>query len=97
MCGRLDSGTAKSFEEDALLCIESGAHEMVFDGTQLSYISGAGLRAVLSLARAMQETQGRLAACNLQPQVEEMFDVSGIDVLVPVYQTRDEAFAALAA
>jgi anti-anti-sigma regulatory factor len=45
----------------------------------------------------MQETQGRLVACNLRPQVEDMLDASGIDIVVPVYETRAEAFAALAA
>jgi anti-anti-sigma factor len=94
--GRLDDATAPITEEDALLCIRSGARRMVIDGRNLTYVSGAGMRALLTLARVMQRAGGRLVACTLQPQVAEMFAASGFHAIIPVYNDRDEAIAALA-
>jgi anti-anti-sigma factor len=93
---RLDSNTAGSVEEDALLCIESGARRMVLDCHNVSYVSGAGLRAILSLAHAMQIAQGRFIVCGLQPQVEEMFEAVGLSAFIPVYDDQSAALAALA-
>jgi len=94
--GRLDGHTATTVEEDVRLCIESGARRMVLDCSNLFYISGAGLRTVLTLARAMQIARGRFAVCDLQPQVEEMFAASGLTAVIPVYGSRNDAIAAFA-
>jgi stage II sporulation protein AA (anti-sigma F factor antagonist) len=95
--GRLDSATAPGMEEDALLCIQSGARRLVLDCSRLFYVTAAGLRSMLALARAMKETGGRFAVCGLQPQVEDMFENSGLDAIITVYDTPDHAIAALAA
>lgn len=95
--GRLDDGTAPHVEEDALLCIGSGTRRMVLNCGELNYITGAGMRALLTLARAMEATDGRLAICGLQPQIEEMFAITGFGAIIPVYGDSIEAGAALAA
>lgn len=94
--GRLDDGTAHAVGEDVRLCIESGARRMVLDCRDLTYISGAGLRAMLDMARAMQDAEGRLVVCDLQPQVEEMFEACGFNAFIPVYGDQSDAVAALA-
>ncbi|MGE3623362.1 MAG: STAS domain-containing protein [Bdellovibrionales bacterium] len=95
--GRLDDGTSPLIEEDALLCIQSGARRMILDCRDLHYITGAGTRALIAIARAMQQAEGTLAVCHLQPQVEAMFRATGIDRIIPVFADQDEATAALAA
>ena len=94
--GRLDSGSAARVEEDVLLCIQSGARRMVLDCRDLSYISGAGLRAVLAMARAMQKAGGHFGVCELQSQVDAMFEASGFDRIIPVFGDQREAIAAFA-
>lgn len=95
LSGRLDGGTAPSVEEDALLCISSGARRMVLDCGNLFYITGAGLRAFLNVARALEVMQGKLAVCNLQPQVRDMFDACGFRTVIPAFANQNEAIAAL--
>jgi anti-anti-sigma factor len=94
--GRLDSGTAPIVEEDVLLCIQSGARRMVLDCGSLFYISGAGLRTILTLARAMQKAGGSFAVCGLQPHIQEMFAGCGFEAFITVYRSRSDALAALA-
>ncbi|MDX2028448.1 MAG: STAS domain-containing protein [Alphaproteobacteria bacterium] len=93
----LDSASAREVEEDVSLCIQSGAREMVLDCAKLHYITGAGMRAILAMARDMQAVEGKLAVCNLQPQVREMFEACGYDKIIPIYGDRDEAVARIAA
>ncbi len=94
--GRLDGQTASIFQEDCLLCIESGARRMALDCGGLSYISSAGLQAFMIVAAAMQKREGRLVVCDLQPQVEEMFAATGLHSFIPVHPDRDDALLALA-
>jgi stage II sporulation protein AA (anti-sigma F factor antagonist) len=96
IAGRLDDGTAPMLAEDALLCIQSGSRRMVLDCSNLTYITACGLRAILTVAREMKAADGSLAICELQPQVEEIFQVTGFDGLIPVYKDRTEAIVALA-
>jgi len=95
--GRLDNGTAPDVEEDARLCIQSGARNMVFDCRRLTYMSGAGLRVLLSLAREMKMAGGKFAVCGLQPQVKEMFEAAGLNAVIPAYSNPGEATVARAA
>jgi anti-anti-sigma factor len=94
--GRLDGATASSIEEDALLCIQSGARRLVLDCSGLHYITAAGLRSLLNLARTMKNSGGHFGVCGLQPQIETMFESVGLDLIIAVYNNTDHAIAALA-
>lgn len=94
--GRLDDGAAARVEEDVLLCIQSGARRMLLDCRDVPYITGAGLRAILAMARVMQKAGGLFGVCDLQPQVDAMFAASGFDQVIPVFGNQREAIAAFA-
>jgi anti-anti-sigma factor len=95
LSGRLDSMTATEVEEDALLCIRSGAREMILDCDEVTYITGAGVQSLLRIAREMQAVHGKLAVCNLHER--EIFDFCGLDGIIPVYETLSDARSAHAA
>ena len=53
----------------------------MFDFEKLSYITSAGLR-VMSLAKRVMNRQGRMVLRNMQDDVREVFDITGLsDVL----------------
>lgn len=95
--GYLDSNTAPQIEEDVMLCIQSGSREMILDCTRLSYITGAGMRAILIMMRAMKTVGGRFAICGMQPQVRAMLEACGYDRIVPVCTSLEEAIAVVTA
>ena len=94
---RLDSDSALKVEEDTLLCIQSGAREMLMDGADMQYLTGAGTQTLLRLAREMQSVSGKLAVCNLNPQARAMFETCGLEAFIPVYEDESAAREALAA
>jgi len=54
-----------------------------------------GMRAILTMSRAMKAVEGRFGVCGLQPQVKAMLEACGYDRVVPIYESRDEAIATI--
>lgn len=93
VAGQINSANAAEIEARLLEQIEQGERRCVLDLGKLDYISSAGLRVVLVLAKRLKENQGRLALCNLQPHVREVFDISGFLAILNVTDNRDQALA----
>ncbi len=74
--GRLDTITSQQLEKELRTSID-GVTDLVFDLEKLSYITSAGLR-VLSVAQKVMNRQGHLAIIHSQPDVMEVFDVTGL-------------------
>lgn len=93
--GHLDAQNEKSFEERVLKSIESGEKKIVLDFSKIDYVSSAGLRALLIIAKHQKESDGSLAVCGLQENVKEIFAVSGFDAIVDLYSDREAALEGL--
>nr|MBF0681795.1 STAS domain-containing protein [Pseudomonas sp.] len=94
--GQLNSVNAAATESELLEHINRGVGKIAVDLSQLNYISSAGLRVVLVLAKRLRQASGKLVIFGLQPNVREVFDVSGFLAILNVSDTRDQALAALA-
>ena len=73
LSGRIDSSNAAECEKNINTQIENEGGEVVFDASELEYISSAGLRVILRVKKAHDETQ--IINCN--PEVYEIFDMTG--------------------
>jgi anti-anti-sigma factor len=82
--GRLDSSAAAAAEEGLLLALGGVPPRVAIDMTELGYISSAGLRVLLVLAKKVQQQQGKVALYGLVPNVREVFTVSGFDSIFPI-------------
>jgi anti-anti-sigma factor len=89
--GRLDSLSAKDFEEKVLQCIDSGEKSILLDFSMIDYISSAGLRVVLTSVKRQKEKDGKLAICGLSGSVKDIFRVSGFDTVVDIYTDQESA------
>jgi anti-anti-sigma factor len=94
--GRLDFEAATGFQqslERALGAAGRAPSALIVDGTALEYVSSAGLRAVLLVARAAQRAGVPFALCALRPAVREVFDLSGFSRIIAVHPDRATALA----
>jgi len=91
--GQVNSANAAGLESQLLQLVQNGEYRWVLDLSQLEYISSAGLRVALMLAKRIREHGGRLALCGMQPHVHEVFDISGFLAILTVVDTRDDALA----
>lgn len=93
--GQLNSHNAVDAESELLARVAPGAR-VLLDFTRLDYISSAGLRVVLLLAKRLKQADGRLVLCGMQPHVREVFDISGFLAILDVAPDRDDALVRLA-
>ena len=78
--GRLDTTTAPELEK-TLDNVLDGIKELVFDMTNLEYISSAGLRVILKAQKAMN-AQGSMKLTGVNDSIMEVFDITGfLDIL----------------
>ena len=94
VAGRIDGLNAHDFQDSATGAIQDTDTNVVLDFEDVSYISSAGLRAVLLIAKMVRERRARFGICSLKKLVDEVFRISGFDNIVPIHATRAEAAAA---
>lgn len=89
--GRLDIATSPEFEKNCAAVIEQGHKQIILDFANLEYISSAGLRSILATAKKLKSGGGSLCLCALTGLVKEVFDLSGFDNFLPVYENVEKA------
>jgi stage II sporulation protein AA (anti-sigma F factor antagonist) len=94
--GRIDSTTCRGLEEQLERALAGGELRIVVDFAQVDYISSAGLRVMLALARRLRDARGSLVLCALPPPVKQVFELAGFVPLFTMEPTRDAALARLA-
>lgn len=92
---RIDSSTAKSFEEQANALVDGGPKKVIIDLSGLDYISSAGLRVVLTTAKRVKAAGGALTLCGVSNNVKDVFEVSGFASIFGMHAGVEEALAAL--
>ncbi|MDQ1336385.1 MAG: hypothetical protein QG552_3335 [Thermodesulfobacteriota bacterium] len=85
--GRIDAVTAPEFETRLLDWINAGETRLIVDLGGLEYISSAGLRSILTIAKNLKTKQGKLALCSLRDTVKEVFEISGFSTIIPVCES----------
>ena len=93
--GRIDGSNASDFQSALEAGIGSGDNTLILDFEKVPFISSAGLRVGLVIARKFNEPGKKIAVCRLPDPVREVVAVSGFDQLIPVYGSQDEAVRAL--
>ena len=89
--GRLDTETAADFELALQDLRSAGEHEFLIDLAGIGYVSSAGLRVLLSLAKQLDGGNGSVRLCGLSPAVREVFDVAGFSKLFAIFPNRNAA------
>lgn len=78
--GRLDTITAPQLEAEIKSNI-GGVTELIIDLAELTYISSAGLRVLLSAQKVMNK-QGNMIIRNVNQDIMDIFEVTGfVDIL----------------
>ena len=91
--GRVDGANASAFQAALQEAIEDSDEGVVLDLENLTYISSAGLRSILLVAREIQNSGKRFAVCSLTGQVKEVFEVGGFDKFLPIHDSQEAAIS----
>jgi anti-anti-sigma factor len=91
--GRLESKTSPELDRKVIALLSAGERRFVVDLSETEYVSSAGLRVLLMLAKKLA-VGGRLALAGLNPQVREVFEIAGLGAVFAIHPTRAAALAA---
>ena len=91
VAGRVDTTNATEFEKSMLGVVEGGSTKIVLDCSGLIYISSSGLRVFLIVQKKMMAIKGKFALCSLQPEIKEIFDISGFSSIFSLYADKEAA------
>jgi len=92
--GRIDATNSAELETRLIGLVDGGSNRILVDLSGLSYISSSGLRVFLLLAKKLDK-KGSVCLCHLQPQVEQIFTISGFNTIFRIFPTNAEGIAYL--
>ena len=93
--GRVDGSNIEVLESVIQEQTEAGEKILVFDFEDLNYISSAGLRVLLVTARRLQAGGGKTLFCGLAEHIAHIFEISGFNNILAVYDSRGAALSSL--
>jgi anti-anti-sigma factor len=64
---------------------------MVMDFSQVNFISSAGLRVILLVAKKLEQVKGKVKLCGLNATLKDVFEISGFSKLFEIVPSVNEA------
>lgn len=89
--GRMDAVTSPEFEKNLSALIATGETTFLINLSQLEYISSAGLRGILTIAKQLKAKDGKIFFAALQGAVKDVFQISGFGTIFKIFETEEEA------
>jgi anti-anti-sigma factor len=93
--GRLDTTGGPMLESRIHELVSSGESLLILDCGGLTYVSSAGLRAILVSSKKAVAAGGRLSAAAPSDAASEAFEIAGLVKVLNVYPTLDAALASV--
>jgi anti-anti-sigma factor len=89
--GRLDTQTSTSALEELLEELSDQPQRVLINLGSLEFISSAGLRVILRIAKEVSGYGGAIKVCEAKGVVKEVLEVSGFDSLLDLQGTEAAA------
>ena len=92
--GRLDAIRTEAALAQVQAAVAAGARKVLLELSDVTFLSSSGLRALLLLRKELLAHGGELRLCGLQPQVQEVFALTGFTQVFTIHTSRAEALDA---
>jgi len=89
--GQLIVGNRQELKQRVMDEFESGARKVLVDFTRTGYIDSSGLGVLVSLAKRLREDGGELRLANLNDDLRTLFELTKLDTLFPISDSRERA------
>ncbi|MDH6533683.1 anti-sigma factor antagonist [Parabacteroides sp. 52] len=84
LAGQLDTLTAVDFEKEIQKVLSGDATKVILVGADLTYVSSAGLRLLLTLQKGMTAKGGTLLLRNIREEIMEIFHITGFSSILTI-------------
>lgn len=89
--GRLEGTNSEEFQAAIESALAPSDRALIMDMKELSYISSAGLRAVLFTAKKLWDKEAHFGLCSVPETVLEVLRMSGFDSFLSIHDDREGA------
>jgi len=94
VAGRLDVIASPELETRLLAVIDTGVQILVLDVSKLEYISSAGLRVLIVVAKKIRAEGGDMVFSGADLNIKKILDISGFTKMFKIVDSPDDAFSA---
>lgn len=89
--GRLDAVSSPQLEKQVMDSInESNHNKVLMNFENVSYLSSAGMRLLLSTTKKMKSKEGKFIISSVNDGVMEVIKMAGFDHILNIYNSEDE-------
>lgn len=89
--GRIDAETAPDLEKAFNAIIDSGKPGIIFDMSEVDFISSRGLWVLLETQKICKKKNSKLSLVNLSDEMSRGFDIAGIKNFIEVFEDITDA------
>ena len=89
--GQLIVGNRQELKQKVLDELERGERKFLVDFSRTGYIDSSGLGVLVSLAKRLRELGGDLRLANLNDDLKTLFELTKLDTLFQISDTREMA------
>ena len=89
--GEIDAATADSVADAVSAALSEGYKTVVLDFTNVTFIDSTGLGVLVKSHRAAEATDAMFAVVHPTPQTRKLIRVLGLDQLLHVYDSLEQA------
>jgi len=93
--GRMDMVGAREFETSMNITLRNKKINILFDLTDVEYVSSSFLRVIITTNRITREHDKEFAICNPNDFCKKVMELVRIDKVVNIYENTDEAITYL--
>lgn len=92
--GEIDVYTAPALRSELQTFSETDGAKLVLDLRKVDFMDSTGLGVLIGTHKRLQTANGSLAVVCAQPTILKVFEITGLDAIIPVRPTLDEAVLA---
>ena len=94
--GEIDLYTAPEFKERMVQVIEDGKKQVIVDLSKATFIDSTTLGVLVGGVKRLRPAGGSLALVCSDQNITKIFEITGLDRVFPIHDTRDEALSSVA-
>ena len=94
--GEVDLYTAPEFKERMVQVIDGGKKQVVVDLSKATFIDSTTLGVLVGGVKRLRPVGGSLALVCSDQNILKIFEITGLDRVFPIHESRDQALAGVA-
>lgn len=95
LIGRATTQEVNLFQSRMDELAESPQKIVLINCKDLEFISSSGLRVILRFAKKISSGRKKLGIYSLNPSLFKIFEISGFNKIINIYENREEAYTSL--